>query len=560
MSSKRHRKEAFVSFNDGTTFFEVSAVAGVMPLGVAARRALDAFASGMKTTTGKRGVSSEGRPLRFKWTVSTIAKDFVLVVMPAVVAMLAPATAVVLILAAGVGCVVVVVVVVVVRMIRRGGGGDEDDDDDDEDDGGEASIRPEPLGALGVDAAGAPRPHLAVYRATMTLTTAVAILAVDFPAFPRRLGKTETHGVGLMDVGSGSFVLANAIVCRRARTCGLRADPAGAVPGGFLRTTTRVAPLLALAVIRGVTTHAADYQVPVGEYGRHWNFFASLAAVTLLAAVLPVTPRYGATAGVLLLSAHQLALSGPLLAPLGVGPLGPYLARHERGSGWVEQNKEGLGSIPGYFALYLLGLGLGHLLERSLVAAAAGEAAGKQRAMGKHPKKEAVEVAAVTPCGGTGRWHWAWSWLMRMTVLDAWFWAAALLTHRYVEPVSRRTANAAYCLWMVAFNLMFILAYVAGSLMFPAVPPVPCLLAVVNRRLLPVFLVANLGTGAVNMLMDTMEARDVVAWGVMTVYLVGVCGVALGIDALLGGGAEPRCGVGKQPETSARDRNRSKTD
>ena len=51
-----------------------------------------------------------------------------------------------------------------------------------------------------LDAVGASRPYLSAYRATMTLTTAVAILACDFPAFPRRLGKTETFGVGLMDV------------------------------------------------------------------------------------------------------------------------------------------------------------------------------------------------------------------------------------------------------------------------------------------------------------------------------------------------------------------------
>ena len=38
----------------------------------------------------------------------------------------------------------------------------------------------------------AKRPYLAAYRAAMTLTTAVAILAIDFHAFPRRLCKTQT--------------------------------------------------------------------------------------------------------------------------------------------------------------------------------------------------------------------------------------------------------------------------------------------------------------------------------------------------------------------------------
>ena len=54
--------------------------------------------------------------------------------------------------------------------------------------------------------------------------------------------------------------------------------------------------------MRGVTTHAADYQVPVGEYGRHWNFFATLAVVSLLAAALLVPPASSAAVGVAVLA------------------------------------------------------------------------------------------------------------------------------------------------------------------------------------------------------------------------------------------------------------------
>jgi len=48
---------------------------------------------------------------------------------------------------------------------------------------------------------------------------------------------------------------------------------------------------------------------------------------------------------------------------------------------------------------------------------------------------------------------WGWVWLTRLAVLDVWFWGATLFAHTYIEPVSRRSCNAAYCLWMVAFNL-----------------------------------------------------------------------------------------------------------
>lgn len=43
-----------------------------------------------------------------------------------------------------------------------------------------------------------PLPALTVYRSHMMLMTALAILAVDFPVFPRALAKCETFGVSLV--------------------------------------------------------------------------------------------------------------------------------------------------------------------------------------------------------------------------------------------------------------------------------------------------------------------------------------------------------------------------
>jgi phosphatidylinositol glycan class W len=40
--------------------------------------------------------------------------------------------------------------------------------------------------------------YISAYRSLMLLATAVSILAVDFPAYPRRFVKTETFGVSLV--------------------------------------------------------------------------------------------------------------------------------------------------------------------------------------------------------------------------------------------------------------------------------------------------------------------------------------------------------------------------
>ncbi|KAH0645737.1 hypothetical protein KY290_035579 [Solanum tuberosum] len=58
--------------------------------------------------------------------------------------------------------------------------------------------------------------QISAYRVAMNFLACICILAVDFKIFPRRYAKTETYGPGLMDIGVGSFIVANALVSQQA--------------------------------------------------------------------------------------------------------------------------------------------------------------------------------------------------------------------------------------------------------------------------------------------------------------------------------------------------------
>jgi len=51
-------------------------------------------------------------------------------------------------------------------------------------------------------------------RGICTFMINLAILGVDFHAFPRRLAKAEGYGQGLMDIGVGATVFVGGLVSR----------------------------------------------------------------------------------------------------------------------------------------------------------------------------------------------------------------------------------------------------------------------------------------------------------------------------------------------------------
>eukprot|EP01048_Picozoa_sp_COSAG05_P005161 COSAG05_NODE_300_length_11883_cov_12.913357_4_plen_196_part_00 len=150
------------------------------------------------------------------------------------------------------------------------------------------------------------------FRSATMLTTCVCILAVDFHVFPRRFAKVETYGTGIMDIGVGAFVFANGLVSREARApAGLRPGTAslGSLPSRAKNALRAVGPCLVLGLGRLASLKATDYPEHVSEYGLHWNFFFSLAAVSLLTSLACPPPKWRLPLAVALLVGHHLALT-----------------------------------------------------------------------------------------------------------------------------------------------------------------------------------------------------------------------------------------------------------
>lgn len=121
-----------------------------------------------------------------------------------------------------------------------------------------------------------PLPFITQSRVSVTLLSVLAILAVDFPVFPRRFAKAETYGVGLMDVGVGLFVSANGSTSPEARSA-LSHDLQR--QWYMWRNLKGSLPLLVLGFVRLVSTAGVDYHLHESEYGSHWNFFFTLAVI-----------------------------------------------------------------------------------------------------------------------------------------------------------------------------------------------------------------------------------------------------------------------------------------
>jgi len=152
---------------------------------------------------------------------------------------------------------------------------------------------------------------VSMHRANVMLMTCLAILGVDFRAFPRKYAKTEFSGTSLMDAGVGSIILCSSFVegLKVMGSSRYRAkEKQNRLKETSLRSLLRILFLVVLGVGRPLSLWIIGYQVHEGEYGMHWNFFLTLA---VMRAAISNVPRSSSPLiiGAMLLGAYLLLIS-----------------------------------------------------------------------------------------------------------------------------------------------------------------------------------------------------------------------------------------------------------
>lgn len=360
----------------------------------------------------------------------------------------------------------------------------------------------------------------------MLVVTCTSILAVDFRIFPRRFAKVETWGTSLMDVGVGSFVFSGGVVAARPILKDRLAGKTTPLGTRLYQSLRHSLPLIVLGFVRLWTVKGLDYAEHVTEYGVHWNFFFTLGFMppflALFQSAYQLLPSYQVLACIVG-SAYQLLLE--------TTDLKAYILTAPR-TDLISQNREGIFSFFGYLAIFL-----------------AGQATGMQvipRDVAKGMKPPPDVAPGVASASSKRKWllftlaYWSGIWIVLFCLSTNYKWGLGI-------PVSRRLANLPYFLWITAFNCSQITAFCLVETVF--FPPsnkntdaskeaeedayrlsTSRVFEAFNRNGLPIFLIANLLTGLVNLTVPTLDVSNLQAMGILLGYAAILTGLALGLD------------------------------
>lgn len=386
------------------------------------------------------------------------------------------------------------------------------------------------------------RPFITNFRALTNMLTAICILAIDFHIFPRKYAKTEVFGYSLMDTGVGLFIFANALVAPEAKdfTPKPRIGFFHTISTNIKHSARSCIPLLILGFGRSVVIELLGYQKHVTEYGIHWNFFITLAFVKLFTSCITSTinSKYSLLSGIWILGMHEYILS--------TKGLKEWVLSNSPRNDFVSANREGVVSVPGYAGLYLIGVAIGRLIHSTY-----------QNSRAQHSIQQKYKTFRIKLFGYEFDASYNESMILciKLSLISAQTCAATLFFDSYFR-VSRRLANAGYCMWILTLGVMILtlllLIEVVSDVLIHATVDSDyyekktklnktnvknrrgsmsdkCeksagklsieIFEAVNYNGLLFFLLSNLMTGGINMLVHTLYVNQLKAIQILTAYM-----------------------------------------
>lgn len=358
-----------------------------------------------------------------------------------------------------------------------------------------------------------PKAFITVYRSHMLILTNLAILAVDFHIFPRRFAKVETWGTSIMDMGVGSFVFSMGLVNSRSIIKQkLQTDK----PNKFsiksyallvLTNTRKAIPMLVLGIIRLISVKGIEYQEHVTEYGFYWNFFITLGLlpifIALLDPVFELLPRF--LIAFLITGGYEILLTNTDLLKF-------ILRSDNRTESLITMNKEGIFSFWGYLSIFIFGQSFGSFTLTNIPTA-------NNLITFNQIKKSKSSVLTVSTTKG----------LIIATII---YQGVSVFINESTMfySISRRLANLPYVFMIVAYNSFFLLCYNVVNEVVGSDRTNSTILDSVNKNGLVFFLIGNLLTGLVNILINTLECSSRTSFGILLVYGFVFIAVAVGLN------------------------------
>lgn len=386
---------------------------------------------------------------------------------------------------------------------------DNDNNDDDDDENKKAAGSRQLVAAL------------TEFRGTLSYVTAAAILAVDFRIFPRRFAKTEVAGFSLMDAGVGLFSMSSGITTSMKTVSDANSNSNKDSTSKRTKRSIKnkrnvpwrtIFILFGLGLARLIAVKASGYPEHISEYGVHWNFFFTLGSVSLIVSLLGIHNAWtamvlasiilcvrsfaGATRDLDSWILDRVPLRRPLPDYWNFVPL--WIRRI------IEDNREGLLSVPGFVAIELLGYSIGAWLLKPF------------QLVGPNDRKKFVRLS-VRSCIHGG----AISFVL---------WVAVNVLGSINALPSRVLVNVPYVMFTASVGLASVSTLLCGWALFGNYAEenrgTLCTASGASTNMLATFLVANVATGLVNFSVNSITVPPVPSLCILLVYMLAVSSFA----------------------------------